>query len=189
MPSGITSRRDLLLCLTLVLLTAAVYWPVRHFQFTNFDDPKYVTDNNPVVRHGLTLQGLKWAFTTGQASNWHPVTWLSHMLDCQLFGLNPGPHHAVNLLFHLANTVLLFLLLKRMTSPSRAEASAKAGASWRCAFVAALFALHPLHVESVAWVAERKDVLSTFFWILTVWAYIRYAEQPPVGAGPRACPG
>ena len=163
---------DLLICLTLALLTAAVYWPVRQFQFTNYDDPKYVAEN-PVVRHGLTLPGLEWAFTTGQASNWHPVTWLSHMLDCQWFGLDPGAHHLVNLLFHLANTVLLFVVLNRMTA-----------APWRCAFVAALFALHPLHVESVAWVSERKDVLSTFFWILTVWAYVRYAEQPARGSSP-----
>jgi tetratricopeptide (TPR) repeat protein len=166
MSSGIEGRRSLLLCLSLALLTAAVYWPVRHFQFTNYDDPKYVAEN-PVVRHGLTLQGLKWAFTTGHASNWHPVTWVSHMLDCQWFGLDPGAHHLVNLLFHLANTLLLFLVLNRITN-----------APWRCAFVAALFALHPLHVESVAWVAERKDVLSTFLWMLTVWAYVRYAEQP-----------
>ena len=118
------------------------------FAFTNYDDNVYVTAN-PRVRSGLTLRGLAWALRTGYAGNWHPLTWLSHMLDCQLFGLNAGAHHLVNVLFHVANTLLLFRVLRRMT-----------GALWRSALVAALFALHPLHVESVAWVAERKDVLS-----------------------------
>ena len=111
------------------------------------------------------LEGVQWAFTSLYASNWHPLTWLSHMLDCQIYGLKPGGHHVTNLLLHLVNSLLLFGLLKRLT-----------GALWRSALVAALFALHPLHVESVAWVSERKDVLSAFFFMLTLWAYARYAE-------------
>ena len=156
----------LLICLILVLPTLGVYWEVRNFDFVTFDDYTYVAEN-PNVQSGLSKSGLVWAFTRSHASNWHPVTWLSHMLDCQLFGLNPGMHHLNNLIFHTANTLLLFLVLGRMT-----------GALWRSAFVSALFALHPLHVESVAWVAERKDVLSTLFWMLTMWAYVRYSERP-----------
>src|SRR6267142_6183352 len=163
------SRRNFLICLSLALLTAAVYWPVRHFQFTNYDDPKYVAEN-PVVRHGLTLSGVEWAFTTGTASNWHPVTWLSHMLDCQLFGQQPAMHHLVSVLFHIANTVLLFLLLNGMTS-----------AVWRSVIVAALFVLHPLHVESVAWASERKDVLSAFFALLSLLAYAKYVSSVDSG--------
>ena len=158
-------QRDLLISLCLVLATAAVYWPVQRFEFTNYDDSEYVSEN-PHVLGGLTLKNLSWAFTTQHASNWHPLTWISHMLDCQWFGVDAGGHHLVNLLFHIANTLLLFGVLKRMTA-----------APWRSALVAALFALHPLHVESVAWVAERKDVLSAFFWMLTLWAYVRYVEQ------------
>ena len=156
----------LLICLILVLPTLGVYWEVRNFDFVTFDDYTYVAEN-PNVQSGLSKSGLVWAFTRFHANNWHPVTWLSHMLDCQLFGLNPGMHHLNNLIFHTANTLLLFLVLGRMT-----------GALWRSAFVSALFALHPLHVESVAWVAERKDVLSTLFWMLTMWAYVRYSERP-----------
>jgi tetratricopeptide (TPR) repeat protein len=159
-----SQRRNLLISLCLAAATVAVYAPVRHFQFTSYDDGDYVYEN-PQVQSGLTLRGLVWAFTTSHASNWHPLTWLSHMLDCQLFGLNAGPHHLVNVLFHVASVLLLFHVLNRMTA-----------APWRSAFVAALFALHPLHVESVAWVAERKDVLSAFFWMLTMWAYVRYVE-------------
>ena len=118
------------------------------------------------IRHGITIESIRWAFTTYYASNWHPLTWMSHMLDVQLFGLNPRWHHLINLFFHIANTLLLFYLFNRMTK-----------APWKSAFVAALFALHPLHVESVAWVAERKDVLSTFFWMLTMVAYIHYIEH------------
>ncbi|MBW2645343.1 MAG: tetratricopeptide repeat protein [Deltaproteobacteria bacterium] len=160
------NRSKLIVCLLLVLATISVFWQVRNHDFVNYDDHKYVTDNRH-VQAGLTWEGTTWAFTTFHASNWHPLTWLSHMLDCQIYGLNAGGHHLTNLLFHLTNTLLLFLILNRMT-----------GALWRSAFVAAIFALHPLHVESVAWVAERKDVLSTFFWMLTMWAYIRYAERP-----------
>jgi len=154
-----------LICLLLGFVTLAVYWPVLHCDFTNYDDDLYVTKNRQ-VQSGLTWAGLRWAFTTRKCTNWHPLTWISHMADCELYGLDPAGHHATNLLFHIANAVLLFLVLQRMT-----------GAQWRSAFVAALFAWHPLHVESVAWVSERKDVLSTFFWALTLWAYVRYAQN------------
>ena len=154
------------ICLFLIVAISAVFWQVRNHEFLNYDDKAYVTENSH-VRAGLTLKGIIWAFTTTDADNWHPLTWLSHMLDYQLYGLNPAGHHLTSLLFHIVNTLLLFLVFKRMT-----------GALWGSGFIAALFALHPLHVESVAWVAERKDVLSTFFWILTIWTYVRYTEQP-----------
>lgn len=151
--------------LALAFVTLALYAPLRHHDFINCDDPDYVTEN-ATVQKGLTGAGIKWAFTTVHSSNWHPLTWISHMVDCQIFGLIPAGHHATNLLFHIANTLLLFELLRRMT-----------GATWRSAFVAALFAWHPMHVESVAWVAERKDVLSTSFWFLTMLVYVRYAQE------------
>ena len=151
--------------LGLALATLAVYWQVTGFEFVNYDDTDFVTAN-PHVQAGLTAASFKWAWQSEVARNWHPITMLTHILDCQLFGVRPGWPHLVNLLLHVANTLLLFHLLKRMT-----------GALWRAAAVAALFALHPLHVESVAWVAERKDVLSTLFWFLTTWAYLRYAEN------------
>jgi tetratricopeptide (TPR) repeat protein len=151
--------------LFLALITLLVYLPVWRHGFVLIDDPDYVTDNH-IVQAGLTWAGVKWAFTSLDAGFWHPLTWLSHMLDCELFGLNVGAHHLVNVLFHSANTVLLFLLLFRTT-----------GKQWPGAFVAALFAWHPLHVESVAWVAERKDVLSAFFFLLTLWAYVSYVEK------------
>lgn len=157
---------DLAICALLVLLAAVVYAQVGSHEFSIYDDGIYVTEN-PTVQSGLTVEGLQWVFTTTQAGNWHPLTWISHMLDCQLFGPNAGAHHLVNLFFHLANTVLLFLALQWMTA-----------ARWQSAFVAALFALHPLHVESVAWIAERKDVLSTFFWFLTLMAYVHYTRRP-----------
>ncbi len=155
-------------CLILIATTLAVYWQVQHHDFVNYDDNRYVT-NNPSVQSGLTVEGVIWALATGHASNWHPLTWLSHMLDCHVYGLGPRGHHLTNVLFHAANTVLLFLVFKSM-----------AGAVWRPAIVAALFALHPLHVESVAWVAERKDVLSTLFWLLTMFAYTRYVKSPGI---------
>ncbi|HLX96126.1 MAG TPA: tetratricopeptide repeat protein [Verrucomicrobiae bacterium] len=148
----------------LALITLVVYLPVRSHDFVYYDDQDYLT-NNPIVQNGLTWSGIKWAFTTWHASNWHPLTWLSHMLDCQLFGLNPGPQHLVNVLFHSANTVLLFILLLVLTNDL-----------WPSAVVAALFGWHPLHVESVAWLAERKDVLSTFFAFLSLLAYTRFAQ-------------
>jgi Flp pilus assembly protein TadD len=158
------SRLTLLSCLFLAAATLAAFWPVLHYDFVNCDDQAYVYEN-PALQAGLSWQGLAWAFTTGYAGNWHPLTWLSHILDVQWFGLNAGRHHLTSLVLHVANTLLLFLVLKRMT-----------GALWRSACVAALFALHPLHVESVAWISERKDVLSAFFFFLTLWAYCRYAE-------------
>ena len=161
-------HRNVLICLFLILATLAVYWQVRNQEFLNYDDDTYVFENRH-VRAGLTLEGAEWSFIASTAANWHPLTWLSHMMDSQLYGLNPGMHHLTNVLFHIANALLLFIVLRRMT-----------GDSWRSAFVAALFALHPLHVESVAWVSERKDVLSTFFWMLTVWSYIFYVRSPGI---------
>jgi tetratricopeptide (TPR) repeat protein len=159
-------RADIWICLLLVLAISAVYLQVGSFEFVNFDDETYVSKSH-YVQSGLTPSSIKWAFTTFYGGNWHPLTWLSHMLDCQLFGLSPGMHHLTSVFFHIVNTLLVFLVFKRMT-----------GALWRCAFVAALFGLHPLHVESVAWISERKDVLSTLFWMLTIWSYVRYAERP-----------
>ena len=159
-------RRDLALCLFIAVCTAVVYGQTVGHEFVNYDDGKYVYENVH-VRNGLSWEGVGWAFTTLWASNWHPLTWLSHMLDCELFGLNAGVHHLGNVLLHILNSMLLCLVLRNMT-----------GAVWRSAMVAALFALHPLHVESVAWVAERKDVLSTLFFMLTLGAYARYADRP-----------
>jgi len=159
------SKKRRLICLGLALFTLITYWRTIHNDFVNFDDDVYVTDN-PWVNGGLTLSGIARAFTHFYAANWHPITWLSHMLDCQLFGLQPGPQHAVNLLFHSANAVLLFLLLNRMT-----------GALWRSAMVAGLFAVHPLHVESVAWIAERKDLLCAFFGLLALLCYAQYVTR------------
>jgi tetratricopeptide (TPR) repeat protein len=162
-------RLDLLIYLALLLATFAVYAQVRHFDFVNYDDPDYTT-GNVHVRQGLTVQGLEWALTSRDAANWFPVTWVSHMLDCQFFGLESGWHHLHNVLLHALAAILLCMFLGRAT-----------GARWRSALVAFLFALHPLHVESVAWVAERKDVLSACFWFLTLWAYVRYTERPGWG--------
>ncbi len=183
-------RADLLICLFLVITTLGAYWQVRDHEFVAFDDDQYVT-KNPHVRAGLTLKGVAWAFTTAHADNWHPLTWLSHMLDVELYGMNPGQHHMTNLLFHIANTLLLFFVLKRMAEGGeRREARSEREKTLHpssfaphpspltCGIAAALFALHPLHVESVAWVSERKDLLSAFFWMLTLWAYVRYVEHP-----------
>jgi protein O-mannosyl-transferase len=152
--------------LILVWATLAVYWDVQNHEFINLDDNLYVTKNRQVTE-GVSWDGLLWAFTSRDRTYWHPLTWLSHMMDCHLYGLNSKGHHLNNLLFHLANAVLLFLVLKRMS-----------GELWPSAGVAAVFALHPLNVESVAWIASRKNVLSNFFWMLTLWAYVRYAEKP-----------
>jgi hypothetical protein len=159
------SRRAALACFVLVLITSAIYWPSRHYDFVQYDDPDYVLENG-TVKQGITLYGFEWALVDSHASNYHPVTWLSHMLDCQLFGLDPGAHHAVNMLIHSVNAALLFLALRMMT-----------GAFWRSAFVAALFAWHPLRVESVAWISERKDVLSGLFFFLTLLAYAKYVQS------------
>ncbi|MFI5178263.1 MAG: tetratricopeptide repeat protein [Vicinamibacterales bacterium] len=154
------------LAVALAAITILVYADVWSFDFVNFDDPHYVIDNSHVTA-GVRWPGVAWAFTTGYAANWHPITWLSHMLDVTLFGVAPGPAHVVNLLLHIANAVLLFWWLHRTTR-----------AVGRSAVVAALFAVHPLHVESVAWISERKDVLSTFFALLTLTAYASYVERP-----------
>jgi protein O-mannosyl-transferase len=159
-------RRLMLALLLIFLVTVAVYYPALHNAFIDYDDNDYVT-MNPMVSQGLTLKGFLWAFSAFHAANWHPLTWLSHMLDVQLFDLNPMGHHAVSVLIHAINSAFLCLLLRRLT-----------GSLARSVIVALLFALHPLHVESVAWVAERKDVLSTFFWFLTMWCYAGYAEHP-----------
>ena len=149
-----------------MLLILAVYAQVLGFDFVNFDDPDYVSDN-PRVLAGLTAENVFWSFTATTEANWHPLTWLSLMLDGQIGGAVPSVYHGTNLLLHIANTLLLFVLLRRLT-----------GSTWSSGFVAALFGIHPLHVESVAWVSERKDVLSTLFWFLTVLAYARYAASP-----------
>ena len=162
-------RRTILVCVLLSAATLATFWPVVRCDFVNLDDSTYVVEN-PAVQAGFTWKSVAWAFTTDCAANWHPLTWLSHMLDVQLFGLNPGGHHLTSLLLHAANTLLLFFLLKQMTA-----------APWRSAFVAALFALHPLHVESVAWISERKDVLSTFFLLLALLTYARYVKGSATG--------
>jgi tetratricopeptide (TPR) repeat protein len=161
---GLAREQARLAGLVLALLTLLIYLPVCFHDFILFDDPDYVTDN-PAVQAGLTGAGLKWAWVGWHASNWHPLTWLSHMLDCQLVGLNPGAQHFINVLFHAANVVLVFQLWRRLT-----------GTLWPAALVAALFAWHPLHVESVAWIAERKDVLSTLFGLLATVSYVRYAQ-------------
>ena len=159
---------SLLVCLVMVLVVIGLYWRVGHYEFTEFDDSVYVSENRH-VQGGLTESGLRWAFQLGDKDKtyWHPLTWLSHMLDVQLYGFAPGQHHLTNVLIHILNTLLLYLLLYRMT-----------GAVWRSAFVVALFAVHPINVESVAWVAERKNVLSTFFWMLSLLAYFLYTRRP-----------
>ncbi len=159
-----SQRTKWLICALLGAAVLIVYGLALHCGFINFDDENYVTDNWH-VQHGFNLQSVRWAFTTDAASNWHPLTWLSHILDCQLYGLHPAGHHLTSLLLHAVNSILLLLLLNRLT-----------GALWRSAFVAAMFALHPLRVESVVWISERKDVLSAFFWMLTVGAYVRYVQ-------------
>jgi len=165
----VSGRARWMISLGLVAANVAVFAALGHHDFVNFDDPQYVT-RNPHLSAGLTWQAIAWAFTSGYAANWHPVTWLSHLLDVEIFGLAPGPQHLVSLLIHVADTILLFRVLDLMT-----------GAPIRSAVVAALFAVHPLHVESVAWIAERKDVLSTLFWLLTIGAYVRYTRDPRPG--------
>jgi Flp pilus assembly protein TadD len=149
-------------------MVIVVYWRVGHFPFIGYDDDRYIL-NNPALQGGLSLSGLRWAFTTDMDAGRIPLTWLSRMLDISLFGMDAGKHHLVNVLLHLLNTLLLFQVLRKMT-----------GRMWECGLVAAFFAVHPLHVESVAWVTERKDVLAGFFWMLSMWAYARYAERPGV---------
>jgi len=158
----------LLVALCLILGIVVVYTKVQKYDFVGYDDELYVTQNH-YVQKGISLEGIKWAFTTFHTANWHPLTWLSHMLDCELYGLNPSGHHWTNIELHIANTLLLFFILFTMT-----------GALWQSAFVAALFALHPLHVESVAWISERKDVLSTFFGFLSIFAYYGYVKKSSI---------
>jgi tetratricopeptide (TPR) repeat protein len=159
-------RKKISICFVLAAITLLAYWPVQNHEFINFDDNLYVTGNHQ-VKAGLTLDGLIWAFDFNKKGYWQPLTWLSHMLDVELFGLNSTGHHLTNLWFHLANALLLFWILYRTT-----------GCLYRSAFIAALFAVHPLNVDSVAWVAERKNLLSTFFWMLSLLFYVRYVERP-----------
>src|ERR1700678_3136588 len=159
----------LCVCILLVLAVVAVFGQTRAFGFVNYDDQMYVYEN-PVVRNGLTWKGALWAWTYGGIGHWHPLTWLTHMADCQIYGLWAGGHHLTNVALHALTTVFLFLMLRAMT-----------GTFWRSAFVAAVFAVHPLRAESVACIAERKDVLSGMFFMLTLWAYVEYARQPSRG--------
>lgn len=163
------SGREIAVCLVIVVAVLWVYRQVGQFEFVRFDDTDYITEN-PYVRTGLRLENLRWAIFSAHSANWHPVTWFSHMIDCQLFGLDPGAHHLVNLFFHAVNALLVYVVFTCMT-----------GCPWKTGFVALAFAVHPLHVESVAWVAERKDLLCAFFWMLTLWAYLSYVEQPGPG--------
>ena len=160
-----TTKNNVLFCLFLIVLTVSVFWGIRDDDFINYDDFQYVT-NNRHVTSGVTAENVVWAFTSGYASNWHPVTWFSHMMDVELFDMDPQGHHLMNLLLHTANACLLFLFLNKST-----------GAAWRSVVVAALFAIHPLRVESVAWVAERKDVLSTCFALSTLLLYSWYVQK------------
>src|SRR5208282_4612948 len=162
-------KRRLMSCLLLLLATLALYSPVTRAPFLNYDDAAHVTDNLH-VRSGLTWNTVVWAFQTSETSDWHPITWLSHALDCELFGLNPAGPHIINVLLHAANAVLLFLILDSTT-----------GLAWRSLVVAALFALHPINVESVAWISERKNVLSMLFFLLALAAYGWYTRRPGVG--------
>jgi tetratricopeptide (TPR) repeat protein len=158
-------KQNLLISFLLVAVTFVAYWQPGDHEFITYDDHEYVTENE-VVQAGLTSEGVKWAFTTGHTGNWHPLTWLSIMVDCQLYGLNRTGHYYSNLILHVLSTIILFFALKKMSATV-----------WQSAFIAAVFALHPLHVESVAWAAERKDVLSGFFWMLTMLAYAFYVER------------
>ena len=158
----------IIICVFLVVATFAIYSQVQDHEFLNYDDKQYVTDNLK-VQAGLTRESVSWAFTISHHATWFPMTWLSHMLDYQLYGSHPKGHHLTSLFLHIANALILFIVLSRMT-----------GALWQSGFVAVIFALHPFNVESVAWVAQRTNVLSTFFWLLTMWAYIRYVEKPNI---------
>ena len=166
---SIRAREIVLIGILLVSIVWLVFSRTVGYDFVNYDDHVYVYQN-PIVSAGLTLHGIVWAFAHTHARNWHPLTTLSHMLDCQIFDLKPGGHHFTNVLLHTLAVLFLFFALRKMT-----------GTVWRSAFVAAVFAIHPLHVESVAWVAERKDVLSAVFFMLTLAAYASYARQPSLG--------
>ena len=161
-------RLDVVMCAVLVVATLCVYGKIWTYDFIGYDDDKYVTQNQYVIQ-GLSKESVIWAFRSTHASNWHPLSWLSHMLDVELFGMNAGAHHLTSFLFHILNSLLLFIVFRKMTAHI-----------WQSGIVALLFALHPLHVESVAWVAERKDVVSAFFWLLTIWSYVRFAHRPAI---------
>ena len=159
-------KYSILVVLMLIILTLGVYWPVQDYKFIGFDDSVYIIGDSH-VQYGITKEGVCWAFTTKYFGLWNPLTWLSLMVDYQFFRFNAGGYHWTNVILHVLNSILLFLLFRNCT-----------GAIWRSAFVAALFAVHPINVESVVWIAERKNVLSTFFWMLTMLFYVRYARQP-----------
>jgi len=163
---NIHQKYSILVVLMLIILTLGVYWQVQNYEFINYDDDVYVTQNSH-LQSGITLDGFRWAFSTKYFGLWNPLTWLSLMFDYQLFGFNAGGYHWTSVIIHILNTVLLFFLFRNLT-----------GAIWRSAFVAVLFAIHPINVESVAWIAERKNVLSTFFWMLTMLFYVWYVKQP-----------
>ena len=160
------NKSVILIILALTILVLVVYWPVQNYEFINYDDQVYVTDNYS-IQQGLTFKNIVKTFSDFHTSNWHPLTMISHMLDWHLFGDRSGGHHWTSVIIHIFNTILLFLLLNKLT-----------GAIWKSTFIAALFALHPINVQSVAWVAERKNVLSSFFWIVTILFYVRYVKQP-----------
>ena len=157
------------ICVGLVILTWAVFIQTLWYNFVNYDDPSYVYQNTRITS-GINLANVAWAFTHIHSENWHPLTTITHMLDCQLHGLNAGWHHFTNVLLHAIAVVLLFVALQQMT-----------GALWRSAFVSAVFAVHPLHVEWVAWIAERKDVMSAVFFMVTLLAYLNYTRAPSIG--------
>lgn len=157
---------NMIICIGLATMTLLTYWQVKDFAFVNYDDTLYILEN-PHVQEGLNFESLSWSFTTNRGGNWHPLVWMSFLIEIHFFGLNPTVFHITNVFLHILNTLLLYLLLWVMTNKS-----------WRSAFVAAMFALHPLHVESVAWISERKDVLSTFFWLLTMLSYAWYVKRP-----------
>jgi tetratricopeptide (TPR) repeat protein len=165
---GFKIRPEIVICLFLVLATAAVYLQVWNHEFVGYDDDDYVSENAR-VQNGLTLDNVIWAFKTTHTGYWHPLTWLSHLLDVELFDMQSGRHHMTSVFFHILNSLLLFVVFRKMT-----------GKMWQSGFVAFIFAVHPLHVESVAWVSERKDVLSMFFWMLALWSYVHYAEHPQI---------
>ncbi|MRR38775.1 hypothetical protein EG829_29830, partial [bacterium] len=163
-------NRNIGVCALIIIASAVVYFQVHGHGFVNYDDPDYVTENIHVTT-GLTIDNIRWAIGLPDRQYWAPLAWMSHMLDCTLFGVNPGMHHLMNVFIHMINSLLLFLVLKMMT-----------GSHWRSAFVAGLFALHPVNVDTVAWIAERKNLLSTFFWLLSMAAYVRYVRRPAMKA-------
>ena len=163
--SGFNFKSKYLVFGALAVLCLVIYGQVIGFEFINIDDDQYVYEN-PFVSSGLKAANMVWAFTAFHSSNWHPLTWISHQIDASFFGLNAGAHHFINVVFHIANSILLFVVVRKLTD-----------SFWKSAIVAAIFAVHPAHVESVAWISERKDVFSTLFWLLTTLFYIRFARK------------